>query len=82
MKTLTCNSCHAPIVWALTVAGKRMPVDAEPVEHGNLHLYEPVTDPDSPRVIFHDAGCGDFDDPLYTSHFATCPNANQHRRSR
>ena len=27
-----CGSCHAPVVWAITEKGKRMPVDAEPVE--------------------------------------------------
>ena len=33
------EECHASIVWARTNTGKLMPVDAEPVEGGNVRLY-------------------------------------------
>lgn len=32
MKTATCRSCHAPIQWALTRKGHRMPLNTVPVE--------------------------------------------------
>jgi len=41
----TCSSCGAPILWVVTQAGKRMPLD-----------------------------------PDGTTHFATCPNADEHRK--
>lgn len=67
-----CRSCGAPIVWAVTAAGKRMPLDAEPVYaigSGVVSLNgDEVAVVERPR-------------PLYVSHFATCPNADQHRRS-
>lgn len=31
-----CSSCNAEIWWAVTPAGKRMPVDVQPVEGGNV----------------------------------------------
>lgn len=42
----TCSSCQARVMWVITPAGRKMPVD-------------PGTD---------------------FSHFATCPNADSHRR--
>jgi len=72
-----CNSCDAPIIWALTENGKRMPVDAEPVRDGNIvleHHGQRVT------AIVRDAMLPGLE-PLYKSHFATCPNASTHRRT-
>ena len=57
---MRCHSCHAPIVWLTTRAGKHMPVDAA-------------------GVLADDR---QFDSTRHISHFATCPNANQHRRLR
>jgi len=83
----TCRSCGAPVVWAVTPEGRRMPVDAEPVDGGNVLLspnptgsqdrYAPVATVVGKRVqasLFGDDG------PRYVSHFATCPNADLHRR--
>lgn len=80
----TCRSCGAPVTWAITASGKRMPVDPEPVEGGNVVLHPalvpggsptatvmPPTDDDPPPVF-----------PRHLSHFATCPHANEHRRTR
>lgn len=76
----TCRSCGASIRWAITErSGKRIPVDPDPVDDGNL--------------VLRDAGGGDviasvvapgellLDDPgvRFVSHFATCPHADQHR---
>lgn len=75
-----CRSCRAPILWVGTERGKAMPLDAEPYQG------------DDPRGLFvirtaggkvigvavpPDAFPGE---PLYRSHFATCPDAAEHRR--
>ena len=33
-----CRSCHAPVIWAVTSAGKSMPVDRDPAEDGSIAL--------------------------------------------
>lgn len=71
----TCRSCEAPITWAVTEGGKRMPLDDVPSERGNIVYVNGVT-----RAA--NAVDRDLKRPLYTSHFATCPNAKQHRRPR
>lgn len=75
-----CSSCRAPIFWATTWHGNRIPVDFEPVENGNLELTV-SDDPAVPPIAF----VLDKDElPLtptrYVSHFATCPNAAAHRK--
>lgn len=40
----TCKSCGAEIFWAVTQKGKRMPVDTEPREDGNLEIVEQAAD--------------------------------------
>jgi hypothetical protein len=38
-----CPDCHGPIMWAWTKASdctERMPIDAEPVANGNVHVYQ------------------------------------------
>jgi hypothetical protein len=83
MSETLCRSCGAPIRWALTVKGHRMPLDAMPVVDGNI-LLDVATDPPTARVLpaSSDLNEGDsrglFD--RYKSHFATCPNAAQHRK--
>ena len=64
-----CRSCGAEIEWAKTAAGKRIPLDAESVIEGNIELSEGGM----VRVVRN--GSGD-----RVSHFATCPNAKEHRR--
>ena len=88
-----CSSCGAPVLWAqiLDDHGQRvkrddgrmrsMPVDAEPSPAGNVVLFERPGEGIVCRVLRRGeqprAG-----EKLRTSHFATCPNAPQHRRSR
>jgi hypothetical protein len=70
-----CRSCGAPIRWVITVNDKRMPVDDEPVPDGNVLL-------DGDRATVIDPGQLLLDDPpRFVSHFATCPNADHHRRN-
>lgn len=69
-----CRSCGAAIVWAYTASGRRMPVDAEPVDDGTLKL--------SPRVgQLHVFVVGPHpSEPRYRAHFVTCPDADGWRR--
>lgn len=69
MERSTCRSCGAPIVWVVMFpSGKRMPLDAKPIS--GLIRVEPGSPPTG-----HAYG-----EQRYLSHFATCPNAAQHRK--
>ena len=37
-QTTRCNFCHDPIVWGTKTDDKRVPLDAEPDEHGKVLL--------------------------------------------
>jgi hypothetical protein len=84
----SCRSCKAEIRWAFTEQGKRMPLDVDPREDGNLIVVGRREGEDGavPIVRSLKKGEGDltlFEPPLrYVSHFATCPDAAQHRRPR
>lgn len=70
-----CRSCEAEIIWASTVTGKAMPIDAAPSESGNLVYGNGAvsTASDEDRRLHR---------PRYTSHFATCPDAPRFRKAR
>lgn len=72
-----CRSCGAEIIWARTAGkGKLIPLDAEPAERPNgLFKLMHVGGPDEPPTAFIASG-----EEVYLSHFATCPNAAEHRR--
>lgn len=63
-----CRSCHAEIIWAKTESGKAMPLDAKPEKR---FILFPGPDGNEDEAVAVDT---------YVSHFATCPNANQHRK--
>lgn len=73
-----CRSCGAEIEWARTEKGKSMPLDADPVKGGNIVVESRVaTDHGmAPLAKYVTAGEGD-----RVSHFATCPEAKEHRRN-
>jgi hypothetical protein len=78
-----CETCKAPTRWAQTDSGNWMMIDAEPDRHrGNLRLRERGTIP--PRVSWlsvDDASAARrAGESLYISHFANCPQADEHRR--
>jgi hypothetical protein len=68
-----CRSCNAVIEWHKTPAGKNIPLDPDPHPQGNL------TFDDALRVVYMRPGSKP---KMYRSHFATCPNAAQHRKPR
>ena len=69
----TCKSCAKPIIWGYTIAGRRMPLDPEPVADGNLVL-------DGRKVRWVTAE--DAPETRRSSHFSTCIEAGSHRRRR
>jgi len=72
-----CRSCDAPIIWTVTTNGKRMPVDAD--AHIASRGFQLDEDEDPPVARFVAAPV--VGATLHQSHFATCPNADQHRRT-
>jgi len=59
-----CKSCGADIIWVKMTSGYPMPLDAK-----EKILWKPVRDGIAPiKITGHE------------SHFATCPNADKHRK--
>lgn len=73
----TCKSCGAPVRWAKTIKGRPIPLDPIPAPNGNVIISEEGT----ALVYAGPAGIAARyqDEPRYLSHFATCPNADEHR---
>ena len=79
----TCKSCHAPVWWAESENGKRMPVNPEPVEDGNVVVLRPGHGLAPPVVRVLGPGEMLLDEPdRFVSDFATCSRADEWRRSR
>jgi hypothetical protein len=72
----TCASCGAPIIFARTGSGKAIPIDAEPNPAGNIELADGTA---KSWGTSHQWPPGA---DRYTTHFATCPHAAEHRRAR
>lgn len=78
-----CSSCGATVLWVVTRAGERMPLDPEldrdgdvvivtsnGGEYGLVSKLQPAS-----QLALLDAD----ERPRYRSHWSTCPNAEQHR---
>jgi len=77
-----CRSCGAEVRWALTERGKRMPLDPQPVDDTERELFVlRGRDQLLPTAVAVPAGAFE-EEPHFRSHFASCPHAEQHRRSR
>lgn len=66
-----CRSCDAEIIWMITSTGKRIPADANDAARK------------AQQAIRDSAGYGvspTFVPKYHQSHFATCPNADDHRK--
>lgn len=83
MKIAECRTCKAPVIWTTTTKGRRMPVDAEPVQaHEGGSLFRLIEDDDEVLAEYVPASQLAREPDLYVSHFATCPNADAHRGPR
>lgn len=72
-----CRSCGAPIRWVPTGNGRVMPLDLDPVPHGNV---VPVERDGQMIAVVHGPDDGRPVGPAWVSHFATCPDAGAHRK--
>jgi hypothetical protein len=72
-KLSTCRTCRAPIIWVRTERGKKMPLDAKPVEdqtQASLFVLRDIHSYEGPLAIAAWGLVGL--EPHYMSHFATC----------
>ncbi len=76
MNGLRCRTCRAPIIFAVTDRGRRIPLDPVRVPDGNMEVS--VADDGTLRAFVVKPGSAP---TLYKTHFATCPNSAQHRRA-
>lgn len=86
-----CSSCGSRMIWAVSLTGRRIPIDASPLsefperELGVFVLLrrtgaeEPLAMPLAAMSALSFAVAAEHGVPLFVSHFATCPNADQHR---
>ncbi len=79
----TCRSCGAEIIWAKTVNGKTIPLNAKSSVSGNIFLQYESDPRDHPMAIVVPRGGGlSYQTALYTSHFTNCPQAGAHRKTK
>lgn len=72
-----CRSCGEPVIWVRTIHGRKHPLNAEPARAGEWVIQDSVAGPTMLQYMpMHD------NTPRYTSHFATCEFAGEHRRKR
>ena len=78
-----CRSCGSNIIWVRMTSGKNMPCDWKPIH------YKPACPDEEGQIVtlitpggkvVHGIPEWTSDNFGYTSHFATCPNAEEHRR--
>jgi hypothetical protein len=67
--------------WVKTSKGKVMPIDDEPSSAGRFVIDDDDEDHHHPRVRFLGEK-EDYTGERFTSHFATCPHASQHRKKK
>lgn len=80
VKRCSSEKCRARIRWAETEKGKRISLDAEPDPEGDFILtWNRDRGEWIARKVWGDAAEGQ---PRYTTHFATCPDADRFRRRR
>jgi hypothetical protein len=82
-----CRSCGAEVLWVeWPSSGRRMPVDAvadnRPVGRGGDIVLTHRRSEDKLLAEKFDPSRHDAKRNRYTSHFSSCPNADEHRRTR
>lgn len=74
----TCRSCDAEIEWVENEkSGKNMPLDLDPAPGGNIVIVGRKAGSHGMVNVARYVGAGK---GTRTSHFATCPEADSHRR--
>lgn len=83
MRGDSCRTCNALIVWATTVKGKAIPIDAAAVPTGNVGLEQP-NDPREPPIahVAPNIPADRVSSIRFVSHFVTCPQAALHRKEK
>ena len=76
-----CSSCGQPIAWARTTGDRLMPLDHPPSHTGNCAAHRDDTGELRVRVLKTNEHL-EPTEVLCTSHWATCPRADQHRGQR
>lgn len=76
-----CRSCNARVEWAITENGKTMPIDPAPDPKGNLIKTGTMIQGKPEVHVINSRDERMPDERRFVSHFATCVNADQHRRS-
>jgi len=69
-----CRSCGATIIFVKTAKGKSMPLDVQPADDGNIIVVD--------GVAVYLKGEAPPNKLRWKSHFATCPQAAQHRKKK
>lgn len=73
-----CRGCGAPIRWVVTEAGKRHPIDWE----ANGPKANITVDSDDVMTVLGPLELQVHEGNLWTSHFATCPEAARFRKGK
>ena len=76
-----CTSCHAPIRWTVTAAGRGLPVDADPAEDGNTAAYYDGTGRLRSRGLSKERPVLEHAEWLAKPHQATCSSPPPRRSS-
>lgn len=79
-----CSSCGAEVVWVKTRTGKKMPVDALATPDGNVVITRLEDSGELRGVVLtvEEMASNAWAGRRHTSHFATCPQADAHRKQR
>jgi hypothetical protein len=78
-----CKACEATMIWAISPAGARSPIDYAPSEQGNVLLLSPTGLGEVLAVVLSKDGlelARNRGLQLRTSHFVTCPNREEFKR--
>ena len=85
METASCSSCKRAIIWTISPAGARLPLDARPVTVYGIDPTESMKVEGLPRAVrarsvYSADAMLDLPGPIYISHFLSCPNARDFSR--
>lgn len=75
-----CQYCRADVIWAMTVNGKRMPIDPEPREDGNAGTYRDHLGRVRVRVLKKGEQLETYERPAMP-HKATCRAEKEEQRA-